>query len=137
MFTFTSQMINYTSVNARIYMTQTNCDQITTPIGDKDRSANMAVHDSRFFESAAGGCLVKSNSIRYGFGGDYVLIFKKNIHPIINSANQGYNAYVRLTCYAGNCYAQDNIYKLSRKDSQSDLIERDIAKKQRKIKSID
>lgn len=137
MFIFTSQMINYTSINAQLYMSQTNCDLITTPIGSKNHSDNMAVNDPKYYIATPSGCKVLNNTIRYGFGGDYVLIFKKNIHPIINSKNTGYNSYVRLTCYSGNCYAQDNIFTESNKDSQSNLIERDMARKQRKIKNID
>ena len=137
MFIYTSQMINYTSINSKVYLSQTNCDLITSPIGDKDRSNNMAVFNPTYFESVAGGCRLLNNTIRYGFGGDYVLIFKKNINPIINSQNEGYNAYLRLTCYAGNCYSQDNFFTLSAKDSQSNLIMQDMARKKRKMKSID
>lgn len=137
MFVFTSQMINYTSVNANLYLSQTNCKLITTPIGDEDRSKNMAINDQRLYKAVDGGCYIYSNSIRYGFGGDYVLIFKKNIDPIVNSNKQKYNSYVRLTCYAGNCYAQDNILTLSNEDSQSALIAQDQARKARRIKRMD
>ena len=62
MFIYTSQMINYTSINAKVYLSQTNCDLITSPIGDKDRSNNMAVFNPIYFESVAGDkdeCLIK------------------------------------------------------------------------------
>ena len=138
MFVFTSEMINYTSVNSGVFLTQTNCKLLTTNIGDKDRSQNMAVNDTRIYQKTSdGGCYLDGNTIRYGFGGDYVLIFKKNINPIVNKNKQEYNAYVRLTCYAGNCYAQDNVYTLVNRDSVSALIKADRQRKDERIKNLD
>ena len=137
LFVYTSEMINYTSVNSKIYLTQTNCNLITTPIGDIDRSKNMAINNPGVYQAVSGGCYINGNSIRYGFGGDYVLIFKKNMKPIVNSQNKEYNAYVRLTCYASNCYAQDNIFTSNDKDSQNDLMQSDKAWKIRRMKKID
>ncbi|HLX54968.1 MAG TPA: hypothetical protein VKR58_13565, partial [Aquella sp.] len=138
LFIFTSEMINYTSINSNIYLNQNACDLISTPIGNKDRSANMAIYRPEILQKIpGGGCYLKDNSIRYGFGGDYVLNFKKNIVPIINSSHQQYNVYVRLTCYANNCYAEDNIIIANENDSQSSLILADQSKRLRHMNLLD
>jgi len=138
LFIFTSEMINYTSIDSNIYLNQNACDLVSTPIGNKDRSANMAIYRPEILQKIpGGGCYLRDNSIRYGFGGDYVLNFKKNVEPITNSSHEQYNVYVRLTCYANNCYAEDNIIIANDKDSQNSLILANQRKKLRQMHLLD
>ena len=122
MFLYTSEMINYTSVNPYIYLGKTNCQLISRPIHSENNPHNLAINDpsSVTFEPD-GGCFVEWGSIRYGFASDYVLVFKKNINPVIKN-NHEYNVYVRLNCYGGNCYSDDDEFVLKGDDISGELI---------------
>ena len=68
------------------------------------------------------GCYVYGNSIRYSFAYDFVLLVKANIHPIIGKSGVLYNQYVRLNCYAGNCYSETNIFLRDNGDIYANFI---------------
>lgn len=122
MFLYTSEMINYTSINSELYLNKINCSLINTSIAGKGAPTNLTVNNPKYYKETTDGCYVYGNSVRYGFGSDYVIIFKKNLAPFTNKKGKEYNAYVRLTCYSGNCYASDNIYTLHDQDSVAELI---------------
>lgn len=125
MFLHTSEMIDYTSVDPYIYLSPTNCKLISNPIHTElDNPQNLTINDNNSVQKQPdGSCYIRWGSIRYGFGGDYVIIFKKNIKPL-KRHGKVYNDYVRLNCYAGNCYADDEKFVLWEKDLSGDLIEK-------------
>lgn len=137
MFLYTSEVINYTAINPNIYLSHQNCTLISTPIDKEVPNSNMTINDTRFFESSAENCLIKGNAIRYGFSSDYVIIFKKNVEPIKNKSNQDYNAYVRLICYYGNCYSDDNVVAKANNDSIAGLINTNMARRQQRMLRIE
>ena len=128
-FLFTSEKINYTSFNPSVYLTKENCVLLSSPITGADDVSNMSVMDQRFFTKTDNGCYLRGNLIRYGFGGDYVIVFKKNIHPIRGQDNKKYNAYMRLNCYSGGCYADDNFFIETSKDEIGELIDSDLIRR--------
>lgn len=122
-FVYTSEMINYTSVNPLIYLNSTNCKLISSPILAENKPENLSINDPQAITSDPNGCMVRWGLVRYGFASDYVLVFKKNIHPV-KKRNKDYNVYVRLNCFAGNCYSDDDKYVNVNGDLTADLIDR-------------
>lgn len=129
-FLFTSEKINYTSFNPSIYLSKENCVLVSSPItGDVDPH-NLTINNTRLMTLVpGGGCYLHGNLIRYGFGSDYVIVFKKNIAPLKGHDNKYYNAYMRLNCYSGGCYADDNFFIESNNDEIGSLIEFDLARR--------
>lgn len=130
-FLYTSEKINYTSFNPKVYLTKANCNLITTSISAKDNLKNMSINNPMFYRTDANGCYLSGNLIRYGFGSDFVLIFKKNILPIKANDNKSYNAYMRLNCYSSNCYADDDFFVLNDKDEINMLLQSDLERRQK------
>lgn len=119
----TSELINFTTINPHMYLSNTNCSLISTALADAGESANMTVNDPDLFKKADGGCYLSGNSIRYGFGSDYSLMFRKNIKPLTAANGHQYNEYVRLTCYdISNCFTEDGIKVRRDHDLYGDLI---------------
>jgi hypothetical protein len=118
----TSTMINYTTVNPKIYLSQPSCELLSRST-TKFESANLTINKPEYFKHVAdGGCYLYSNAIRYGFASDYTIIFRKNLLPIPGRKDGLYNQYIRLSCYSGNCYAADNINVASDSDIYGDMI---------------
>lgn len=122
----TSEVLNYTNVNAQVYLTAPNCALLHNLDG---RSAiddsNNILNNSQYYRDLPNnqGCYIYGNTIRYSFGYDFVLLVKKNIRPVYNHHHVEYNEYVRLNCFAGNCYSENHIF-FKRSD---DYYERFIA----------
>jgi hypothetical protein len=70
------------------------------------------------------GCYIYGNTIRYSFAYDYVLLIKKNIIPITRENGLQYNEYVRLNCFAGNCYSENHLFFKVNQDLYDNLIQR-------------
>ncbi len=123
-FLYTSEMINYTAINPKIQINKQNCQLLTTTINPKIAASNMSINDPNYFESNSDSCLFKGNLVRYGFSSDYVILFKKNINPILGLNGNYYNVYVRLICYYSNssCYSEDNIIIDTKHDSLAKII---------------
>jgi hypothetical protein len=128
-FLFTSEKINYTSFNPTVYLSKENCALISSPIVGIQDPDNLSINDANFFKLANNGCYLSGNLIRYGFGGDYVIVFKKNIHPLKGHDNHSYNAYMRLNCYSGGCYADDNFFVDEDRDEVGILINSDLSRR--------
>ncbi len=47
---------------------------------------------------------------------------KRNIKPLLDNKGIAYNAYVRLNCYAGNCYSDNNLQYDAKSDIFANLI---------------
>ena len=137
MFLYTSEMINYTSINSEIYLSKINCSLISTPISGKNDTSNLTINNPKYYKETSDGCYVYANTVRYGFGSDYVVIFKKNMAPFTNKKGKEFNAYVRLTCYSGNCYASDNVYTLHSEDSVAELIRIKTNLQEKRIRSME
>lgn len=135
-FLFTSEKINYTSFNPTVYLSQKDCALISSPIVGINDPKNLSINDPRFFRVANDGCYLSGNLIRYGFGGDYVIVFKKNIHPLTGHDDKNYNAYMRLNCYSGGCYADDNFFVDEDKDEVGVLIDADLARRNVTLSNI-
>lgn len=118
----TSSMINYTTVNPKLYLTSPSC-QLLSRNPSNFESGNLTINDSEYFKQTAdGGCFLYSNSIRYGFASDYTIIFQRNLKAVAGRDNKLYNQYVRLSCYSGNCYASDSINVEKSIDVYGDMI---------------
>ena len=131
MFFHTSQMIDYTSVNPYIYLTKTNCQLISKPIHTENKPENLTINDiDSVSKQSDGGCFIQWGAVRYGFAGDYVIVFKKNINPVLRNGKI-YNVYVRLNCYAGNCYSDDDNYTLQNNDLTGEMIKFNKVNRQR------
>jgi hypothetical protein len=124
-------MINYTTVNPKLFLTAPSCQLISRNPSNFE-SSNLTINNPEYFkQSADGGCFLYSNSIRYGFASDYTIIFKRNLKAVAGRDNKLYNQYVRLSCYSGNCYASDSINVEKKLDLNGDLI-----KKSREHKTV-
>ena len=122
MFLHTSQMIDYTSVNPYMYLSATNCKLISNPIRDENKPTNLAINNPNIIERQAdGSCFLHWGAIRYGFAADFAVIFKKNLKPVMHKGNLS-NDYVRLNCFGGNCYADDERYVKVSEDLIAEMI---------------
>jgi hypothetical protein len=131
MFLHTSEMIDYTSVNPYINLSSNNCKLISNPIHVENNPQNLTYNDPNSVEkNPDGSCFLHWGAVRYGFGGDYVILFKKNIKPVMRNGAL-YNDYVRLNCYAGNCYADDEHFVRRSDDLTGGLILRNKTIRQR------
>lgn len=120
----TSSMINYTTVNPKLYLTSPSC-QLLSRNPSNFESANLTINNPEYFKpSPDGGCFLYSNSIRYGFASDYTIIFQRNLKSVAGRDNKLYNQYVRLSCYSGNCYASDSINVEKKLDVYGDMIKK-------------
>lgn len=119
-----SEAINYTTINPQVYLPQTNCALLKDLTGSKLDPQNSVFHNANYYQELPNnqGCYIYGNTIRYGFAYDYVLLIKKNIKPIRSTKAHLVNEYVRLNCYAGNCYSENHIYFKIEDDIYSDLI---------------
>lgn len=126
----TSEALNFTNINPQVYLTAPNCALLHSLSSNGEIATNNNTLDStKYYRELPNnqGCYIYGNTIRYSFGYDYVLLVKKNIHPIVDEKNHEYNVYVRLNCFAGNCYSENNLI-YPRKD---DFYEELLAKGQR------
>lgn len=135
-FLFTSEKINYTSFNPTVYLTSENCALISSTIRGMNDEKNLTINDPKFFTVGNNGCYLNGNLIRYGFGSDYVIVFKKNIRPIEGHDHHNYNAYMRLNCYSGGCYADDNFFVVEDKDEVANLINLDLSKRETTLSNV-
>lgn len=121
----TSEALNFTNINPQVYLTAPNCAllhnlDMKTAIAE----SNNTLNDEKYYKELPDhkGCYIYGNLIRYSFGYDYVLLVKKNIHPLLNRHNVEYNEYVRLNCFAGNCYSENHLFYKRKDDFYEDLI---------------
>lgn len=115
----TSEALNFTNINPQVYLTAQNCELLHNLGGRKlIIESNSTLSDINYYRELPNnqGCYIYGNIIRYSFGYDYVLMVKKNINPMKNKRNLEYNEYVRLNCFAGNCYSEDHIFFLQTED---------------------
>ena len=126
----TSEALNFTNINPQVYLTSPNCALLHSLTPNTEIPANNnTLNNTKYYRELSDnqGCYIYGNTIRYSFGYDYVLLVKKNIRPLVNKKNHEYNVYVRLNCFAGNCYSENNLI-YPRKD---DFYEELLAKGQR------
>ncbi len=124
-----SEAINYTTINPQVYLPPTNCQLLRNFNENKldlDNQQNTIFNDRRYYQELPNnqGCYLYGNTIRYGFAYDYVLLIKQNIKPIQGRNGTLLNEYVRLNCYAGNCYSENHIYFKTENDIYSSLMEK-------------
>ncbi|MEN9946722.1 MAG: hypothetical protein RLZZ293_1108, partial [Pseudomonadota bacterium] len=121
-----SEALNFTNINTQVYLDGYTCRLLYNLNGnDVLTPQNSIFTHSEYFKELPNnqGCYLYGNTIRYSFAYDFVLVVKKNINPLISKHGKEYNEYVRLSCYAGNCYSENNIYYLNHKDIYATLIQ--------------
>lgn len=121
------QVMNFTTVNPQTYLAKSNCDLLKNLDGKYNLpDDNSILNDPAYFRETSdkSGCEIYNNVIRFSFATDYVLMIKKNIHPIIATDGQRYNEYVRLNCYSGYCYTENYIFFNADNDINEALIQR-------------
>lgn len=120
-----SEALNVTNINTQVYLNANNC-QLLNNLNGKNRvsESNNILYDPHYFELLPNsqGCYIYGNTIRYGFAYDFVLLVKKNIAPLVSPHGVKYNEYVRLSCYAGNCYSENHIFFKNKDDIYANLI---------------
>ncbi len=120
-----SEALNVTNINTQVYLNANNC-QLLNNLNGKNRvseSNNILYNQNYFYQLPNNqGCYIYGNTIRYGFAYDFVLLVKKNIVPLISAHGVKYNEYVRLSCYAGNCYSENHIFFKNKDDIYANLI---------------
>lgn len=124
-FLHTTEALNFTNVNPQVYLDAHNCSLLRNLDGKNSVEPNNSVfNNTDYFQTLPNnqGCYVYGNSIRYSFAYDFVLLLKTNIHPIMGKKEIAYNEYVRLSCYAGNCYSATNIFFEDKVDIYADFI---------------
>lgn len=124
-FLHTNEALNFTNVDAQVYLDAHNCSLLRNLDGKSAvESDNSTFNNANYFRMLPDnqGCYVYGNSIRYSFAYDFVLLVKANIHPIIGKSGVLYNQYVRLNCYAGNCYSETNIFLRDNGDIYANFI---------------
>lgn len=104
----TAEMINFMEVNPLLFIDSNQCKLIGRKINSSVKDTNMAINSPDIIEHTTNGCFLYGNVIRFGFASDYVVMFKKNIHPVAE-ADGLYNYYAHLSCYSGNCFVEDNV----------------------------
>lgn len=126
-FLHTTEALNYTNINTQLYLSPQNCHLLHNLNGSHTIPAQNSIFDNKqYFEELPDnqGCYLYSNTIRYSFAYDFVLLVKKNIHPLVSPRGIKYNEYVRLSCYAGNCYSENNIFFHTNDDLNAELIQK-------------
>ena len=124
-FIHTAEAVNFTTINPQIYLNAQNCALLRDLEGKTViESRNSIFNDQHYFQSLANnqGCYIYANTIRYSFAYDFVLLVKKNIYPLVGKSGTLYNEYVRLSCYAGNCYSENHFFFNSDEDIYAELI---------------
>lgn len=120
-----SEAINFTSINSQTYLPAGNCALLRNLDGnDKISDDNSIFNNKKYYLELPNnqGCYIYGNTIRYSFAYDFVLLVKKNIQPVISPKGIEYNEYVRLSCYAGNCYSQNHIFYKATEDLYAELL---------------
>ena len=124
-FLHTNEALNFTNVNAQVYLDAHNCSLLRNLDGKNSVDPNNSTfNNTDYFQILPNnqGCYVYGNSIRYSFAYDFVLLVKTNIRPLVGKSGILYNEYVRLNCYAGNCYSETNIYLKDKVDIYAAFI---------------
>ncbi len=121
----TSEIINYMEINPLVFIDYIQCKMLSRKINSSVDDSNLSINNPDLIERTAGGCYLYGNTIRLGFASDYVIIFKKNVQPILESG-QYYNYYARLNCYSGNCFVEDNIRLDASNDINAKIIEKKV-----------
>lgn len=100
-------------VNSDIYLDSPSCELIKGKDTIITDAKNLAINDSRVFESSQNGCFIHSNNIRVGFASDSAILFKRNLVPIAYE-NRKVNEWVMLSCYYGvnNCFAKTYVFNI-------------------------
>jgi|GEM_PF-1563133 len=122
-----SEAINFTSINAQTYLTSANCALLKNLDGnDQVSEDNSIFYNKKYYIDLPDnqGCYIYGNTIRYSFAYDFVILVKKNIEPILSKHGTKYNEYVRLSCFAGNCYSENHIFFKSSEDIYDELLEK-------------
>ncbi len=122
-----SEAMNFTNINPQVYLTAPNCELLRNLDGvNRIPPNNNIFFNPKYYIDLPnqGGCFIYGNNIRYSFAYDFVLLVKKNIQPLPDGKGHTYNEYVRLSCYAGNCYSENHIYFRSNNDLYDDLIKK-------------
>lgn len=124
-FLHATEVMNFTNINTQVYLTSANCALLQ----DLDEKHQLAKENSIFYSRDyyqelpnRQGCYIYNNVIRYSFAYDFVLMIKKNIHPLIAANQIPYNEYVRLSCYASNCYSENHIFFPVDTDINAELL---------------
>ena len=124
-FLHTTEALNFTNVNTQVYLDTHDCSLLHDLDGKNPITPdNSTFNNTDYFQVLPNnqGCYIYGNSIRYSFAYDFVLLVKMNIHPLIGKEGTRYNQYVRLSCYAGNCYSEANIFFKDKTDIYADFI---------------
>lgn len=120
-----SEAIDFASINSQTYLSAGNCTLLKNLDGeDKISDDNSIFNSKKYYLELPNnqGCYIYGNVIRYSFAYDFVLLIKKNIQPVISPSGVKYNEYVRLSCYAGNCYSENHIFYKQNLDLYEELI---------------
>ena len=121
----TLETLNITNINPQVYLTWPNCELLKNLNTSLNLSeSNDTLNNSKYYTELKNnqGCFIYGNTIRYSFGYDYALLVKRNIHPLIDRNGINYNAYVRLNCFANNCYSDNNLQYKANVDIYNSLI---------------
>lgn len=121
----TSEALNFTNINPQVYLTAQNCALLHSLITTQELPPdNNTLYNEKYYRELPNGqgCYIYGNIIRYSFGYDYVLLVKKNLRPIVDKHNVEYNVYVRLNCFAGNCYSENNLTHQRNNDIYEELL---------------
>lgn len=125
-FLHTNEALNFTTINPQVYLNQSNCMLLHNLDGsEKVESTNLIFNNPKYYRDLPNdqGCYIYGNTIRYSFAYDYVLLIKKNLVPIQRPNGHRYNEYVRLNCFAGNCYSENHLFFRIKNDLYDDLIQ--------------
>jgi len=126
-FLHTNEALNFTTINPQVYLSAPNCALLRNLDGtEKVSDKNIIFNNLTYYRDLPNsqGCYIYGNTIRYSFAYDYVLLIKKNIIPITRENGVQYNEYVRLNCFAGNCYSENHLFFKVKQDLYDDLIQR-------------
>lgn len=126
-FLHTSEALNFTNINPQVYLPAPMCALLHNLDGQAELpKPNNIFYNNQYYAELPKqqGCYIYNNTIRYSFAYDFVLMVKKNINPIIGKTGIKYNEYVRLSCYANNCYSENYIYFKDSNDLNNDLIKK-------------
>lgn len=125
-FLHTNEALNFTTINPQVYLSSANCMLLHNLDGsEKVESSNLIFNDPKYYHELPNnqGCYIYGNTIRYSFAYDFVLLIKKNIVPITRKNGHQYNEYVRLNCFAGNCYSENHLFFRIKNDLYNELIQ--------------
>lgn len=124
-YTHTLESLNITNVNPQVYLTWPNCRLLRNlNLSLNLTESNDTLNNNKYYSELKDnqGCFIYGNTIRYSFGYDYTLVVKRNITPLVDNHGVKYNAYVRLNCFAGNCYSDNNMQYKANEDIFAGLI---------------